>query len=325
VHYPHDEYVVEMADRIGMMVSGEPMSWQSDYNDAKVAAGTLECLQRLILRDRNKVSVIFWLCWNECQFRGSYLREARNLCKRLDPTRPVSAANHMPPAISKLEFDRVRMDFYTFHPYGIWPDRVHDRYTIEQVLQSLADKPVVFTEWGGWPVRGNYLTMEEFGRTFIRFARQHAPQPSLAGFAFWEWADMPEPVREPPACHNGLLNEGLVDVNRSERPMYAAMARIFQNLTKTDEAVWQVVVTTYPITLDPEVLYLPLDLSTIHSQPNQAAPWELARQRILEERRPLVNHVVGPLLPRELGTIHGLPVALPAGRPLLLEKGSPML
>ena len=325
VHYPHDEYVVETADRLGLMVSGEPMSWASDYSDARVAAGSLECLRRLILRDRNKVSVIFWLCWNECQFKGSYLRQACDLCRALDPTRPVSAANHQVPAATKLEFDRVGMDFYTYHPYGIWPDRVHAGFTIEQVLQLLPDKPVVFTEWGGWPVQGNYLTMEEFGRTFVRFARQHAPQPSLAGFAFWEWADMPEPVRGPPACHNGLLNEGLVDVNRGKRPMYAAMASLFASLKKPSEAAWSVQVNECPIAVDTKAVYLPLDLRTLHAQTAQAEIWELALQCMLEERRPLINQVVGPLLPAAISTIGGLPVALTAGRPLLLAENAPTL
>lgn len=325
VHYPHDEYVVETADRLGLMVSGEPMSWASDFSDVRVAVGTLECLRRLILRDRNKVSVIFWLCWNECQFKGSYLREAHDLCRALDPTRPVSAANHQVPAATKLEFDRVGMDFYTFHPYGIWPDRVHAGFTIEQVLQLMPDKPVVFTEWGGWPVQGNYLTMDEFGRTFVRFARQHVPQPSLAGFAFWEWADMPEPVREPPACHNGLLNEGLVDVNRSKRPMYVAMASLFENLKVPAEAPWPAQVSECSIAVDPQAVYIPLDMSSQYAQPAQAEIWELARQRMLEERRPLINQVVGPLLPKAISTIGQLPVALAAGRPLLLAEGAPML
>ncbi|MCE5258175.1 MAG: hypothetical protein LLG44_03835 [Chloroflexi bacterium] len=325
VHYPHDAYVVEVADRLGLMVSGEPLSWQSDFSDERFAAGALECLRRLILRDRSHPSVIFWLCWNECQFRGTYLERARMLCRELDPARPVSAASHVAPAETKAEFDRVGMDFYTFHPYGMSPERVHTGISIEQALTLLAGKPVIFTEWGGWPVQNNYTTMAEFGRTFIRYARQHAPQPNLAGFSFWEWADMPEPVREPPACHNGVLNEGLVDINRELRPMYPALADIFKALEQGQETPSAAIVTESPIACEPTLRYAPVDLSALHARPEQAALWTLAKERMLEQRRPLVSKIVGPALPRAFDTVGGLPAAIPAGAPLLLGESAPVL
>ncbi|MHB9034056.1 MAG: glycoside hydrolase family 2 TIM barrel-domain containing protein, partial [Anaerolineae bacterium] len=320
VHYPHDAYVVEVADRLGLMVSGEPLSWQSDFADERIASGALECLRRLILRDRSHAAVIFWLCWNECQFRGSYLRRARALCRELDPQRPVSAASHVAPAATKAEFDRVGMDFYTFHPYGIWPDRVTSGIAIEQAVQVLAGKPVVFTEWGGWPVQENYMTMAEFGRTFIKLARQRWPEANLAGFSFWEWADMPEPVREPPACHNGVLNEGLVSINREKRPMYPALAAVFSQLAQRSSIEAPARLSEYPINLDPALRYVPLDLTELHARAEQQTLWNLALDRMLEVRRPLVQSICGPALPHDLDSLGGLPVMLPAGPPLLLGE-----
>ncbi len=323
VHYPHDRYIVELADRIGLMVSEEPMTWWSDFSNPTITEGALEDLRRIVLRDRNHPSVVFWLAWNECEFRGEYLVRARQICASLDPSRPVSAANCMRPPDTRVEYARARMDFYTEHPYGSYPDHVIHGYSIEQMLQVLNDKPVLFTEWGGFWMQDNPALTEQFGETFIHFARQRYPQPNLAGFSFWEWADMPEPVRNPPACRDGMLIEGLVDAWRHKRPLYDTMAGIFARLDGPAPAPPEP-----RLTLGSSAAAghgMPLDLSALIATPGQAAQWEQALTRALEPRKRFLQSLRGPLMPQAITQLGALPVRIDAGRPLVLSQEVPSL
>ena len=71
VHYPHCKETLDIADKVGLMVSEEPGLWWSDTSNPEVASASLEVLRRTVLRDRNHVSIAFWLCFNECIFTAS--------------------------------------------------------------------------------------------------------------------------------------------------------------------------------------------------------------------------------------------------------------
>ena len=73
VHYPHNKKILEIADRIGLFVSEEPGLWWSDTSNPEIANGSIEVLKRTIKRDKNHVSVAFWLCFNECRFTEDFL------------------------------------------------------------------------------------------------------------------------------------------------------------------------------------------------------------------------------------------------------------
>ena len=68
VHYPHHRRIVELADEIGLLVSEEPGLWGNDLHNEDTTRGALDVMERVVLRDRNRVSVAFWLAFNECVF-----------------------------------------------------------------------------------------------------------------------------------------------------------------------------------------------------------------------------------------------------------------
>ena len=69
VHYPHDRYVVELADELGLLVSEEPGYWQVDFQKASPAMVKLglDILETTIRRDWNSPSIVQWLLANECR------------------------------------------------------------------------------------------------------------------------------------------------------------------------------------------------------------------------------------------------------------------
>ena len=219
VHYPHDKKVLDIADRLGLLVSEEPGLWWSDTSKHEVKEGAKEVLRRTILRDRNHASLAFWLCFNECKFTENFLMESAEICRRYDPTRMVSGANCMSDEETLLYYNKCGFDFYTMHPYSATFDRA------QKSAQTLCDKPLIFTEWGGYYVYDNPNLLLDFMTRMSRLYHNGDENGALAGAFFWFFAELKDFNRGAPACIDGMLHEGIVDENRNPTLIYPAFCR----------------------------------------------------------------------------------------------------
>jgi hypothetical protein len=223
VHYPHHRYVVELADEIGLAVSEEPGYWQVDFGAmprSRIDLG-LRIMERTIRRDWNSPSVLFWILGNESRLTVDYLREGRELCKRLDPIdRPVSFANSMDPKAAKPIMEAAGMDIYTQHPY------TYDLRYFESTADHYGpEKPLVFTEWGGKAIGQTEIIMESTVNKLLEMVNNG----KLAGHAFWSWQDVPEFSRIDPEMRDGILESGVVTETREPRRLvYSELSRLFQ-------------------------------------------------------------------------------------------------
>ena len=219
VHYPHCKETLEIADRLGLLVCEEPGLWWSDTSNEEIARGSLEVLKRTILRDRNHPSIAFWLCFNECKFTESFLVESAKVCKRYDPTRLVSGANCMSDEDTLLYYNKCGFDFYTMHPYSPTPDRAIRSAAV------LHDKPLLFTEWGGYFVYDNPHLLTDFMSEMNRLYMQNSDEGALAGAFFWFFAELNDFNRGQPACTDGILHEGLVTQDRQPTCIFDAFCQ----------------------------------------------------------------------------------------------------
>lgn len=231
VHYPHCRATVEIADRLGLMVSEEPGLWWSETAHTEVAEGSLEVLRRTILRDRNHPAIVFWLSFNECRFTEKFLADSARICRELDPTRLVSGANCMSNEDTLIHFNRCGFDFYTMHPYSPSFERA------QKSAQMLIDKPLLFTEWGGHYVYDNPGYLRECIRKMAALYHQNSDEGALAGAFLWCWADYYDFNRGAP-CVNGELFEGIVTMDRKKHLCYDAfceeLARIEEEPAPSD-------------------------------------------------------------------------------------------
>lgn len=213
VHYPHCKATLDIADKLGLMVSEEPGLWWSDTANEEVASGSLEVLRRTIYRDRNHPSIVFWLSFNECKFTEKFLVDSANLCRKHDPTRLVSGANCMSIEDTLVYFNKCGFDFYTMHPYSATFERSRESARV------LHDKPLLFTEWGGYFVYDNPAYMRESIRKMKKLYHANSDDGALAGAFLWCWADINDFNRGFP-CVDGLLPEGIVTKNRQKHICY---------------------------------------------------------------------------------------------------------
>ncbi|MBE6808284.1 MAG: hypothetical protein E7524_02315 [Ruminococcaceae bacterium] len=228
VHYPHNKKILDLADKIGLMVSEEPGLWWSDTSDKEVAEGSIEVLKRTIMRDRNHPSIAFWLCFNECRFTEQFLIDSAKACKEYDPTRMVSGANCMSLEDTKKYYNICGFDFYTMHPYA--PTFERSKISAEY----LTDKPLIFTEWGGYYVYDNPHLLKDFIIAMKKLFVNRSDEAALAGMCFWEWSELNDFNRGRPACIDGVLREGLTDKYRNPTMIFPAFCEALSEEVDND-------------------------------------------------------------------------------------------
>ncbi|KAJ55980.1 glycosyl hydrolase family 2 [Actibacterium mucosum KCTC 23349] len=151
-HYPHHERAAEIADEVGMMLWEEvPVYWAIAFDNKATYADAKNQLSELILRDRNRASVIIWSVGNEnpdTDARLDFMRGLADTAKALDPTRLTSAACLVNHAKLKIE-DRLadHIDVIGLNEYYGWYEE--DFEDLERIgVNSAPDRPVVISETG---------------------------------------------------------------------------------------------------------------------------------------------------------------------------------
>ena len=226
VHYPHNKKTIELCDEIGLMCCEEPGLWQSDTSNKDVVNDCLEVLKRVVLRDRNYPSVVFWLCFNECDFEENFLKRSVEACKTYDGTRLVSGANNMSDEDTKKYYNLCGLDFYTNHPYYETFDKAR------KSAEYLNDKPLMFTEWGGYYVYDNPHLLKDFLMQMHELYKNEA----LAGQSIWYFAEINDFNRGGAACVDGLLKEALVDFERKPNLIYYAFCQALKEM-KSEQGI----------------------------------------------------------------------------------------
>jgi len=222
VHYPHHKRTLDIADELGLMVCEEPGLWWSNTANPAVFEGSLNVLRRTIYRDRNHASIMFWLCFNECRFTPQFLIASAKTTRECDPTRMVSGANCMSDQDTIIYYNQCNYDFYTMHPYHQEPSRA------KMSARILFDKPLLFTEWGGFFVYDRPELLKDFLYEMQQLYLNNDDTGALAGAFFWEWSELDDFNRGQPACTDGVLKEGLVDINRNPTKIYNAFCEAMQ-------------------------------------------------------------------------------------------------
>jgi beta-galactosidase len=91
-HYPQSPHFLDACDQLGLMVWEEPPGWQY-IGDINFDAIFLQNVHDMIVRDRNRPSVVLWATrLNETSSYPTLYAEARQLAYALDGTRQTSGA-----------------------------------------------------------------------------------------------------------------------------------------------------------------------------------------------------------------------------------------
>ena len=206
-HYPHNEYMVREAEKMGIMVWSEiPVYWTISWGNEATYDNAQQQLTDMISRDHNRANVIIWSIANETphgQQREAFLSRLAQEARRLDNSRLISMAMEVTSASNYHNLLQDNMSAYvdviSFNQYIGWYRDVND--APKMTWEIPYDKPVIVSEFGGGAKYGlhgakNQRWTEEFQENLYRENTAMLDKiDGLAGTTPWILKDFRSPRR----------------------------------------------------------------------------------------------------------------------------------
>ena len=206
-HYPHNEYAVREAERMGILVWSEiPVYWTIAWTNPDTYKNAERQLTDMILRDQNRANVIIWSIANETPHspeRDPFLSRLALHARSLDNSRLISMAMEVTSASNfknRLQDNMHEyVDVVSFNQYIGWYRDVNDAAKMSWEIPY--DKPVIVSEFGGGAKFGlhgekNQRWTEEFQENLYRENCAMLDKvEGLAGTSPWILKDFRSPRR----------------------------------------------------------------------------------------------------------------------------------
>jgi beta-galactosidase/beta-glucuronidase len=159
VHYPQHKFILDYADRHGILLIPEVPAWQltqEQMNSDQMRDLEKQQIREMIMEDFNHPSVWAWSVGNEIESDTGagvdFVKEMIAYVKTLDPTRPVGFASNR--LGSRPWFDATKeSDFVLMNQYfGTW---VGPKYglgpALDLIHKTWPEKTVIISEYGFEP------------------------------------------------------------------------------------------------------------------------------------------------------------------------------
>ena len=206
-HYPHNEYAVREAERMGILVWSEiPVYWTIAWKNFDTYKNAEAQLHDMIARDHNRANVIIWSIANETPHspeRDQFLGRLATYARTQDSTRLISMAMEVTGASNyhnRLQDNMNKyVDVVSFNQYIGWYRDVNN--APKMTWEIPYEKPVIISEFGGGAKAGlhgaqNQRWTEEFQENVYRQNCAMLDKiDGLAGTTPWILKDFRSPRR----------------------------------------------------------------------------------------------------------------------------------
>jgi beta-glucuronidase len=250
VHYPHNEEMVRLADRMGLLVWEEiPVYWATAWENPATLENAKQQLRDVIARDHNRAAVALWSVANETPMdlaRLVFLKALVEQARELDHTRLVTAAlNHFerraPDTIALTDPLADSLDVIGMNEYEGWygKGRPEDCDALRWILPN--DKPLIASEFGGGAQFGNHgdtgtRWTEEYQANLYRHQLPMLKRiPSLAGLSPWVLMDFHSPRRLLPGVQDYYNRKGLVSDRGERKPAFYVLQDFYREMGSAAE------------------------------------------------------------------------------------------
>ena len=229
-HYPHNEYMVREAERMGILVWSEiPCYWTIAWTNPATLDNARQQLTDMIRRDHNRANVIIWSIANETPHsaqRDAFLSQLAKHARSLDDTRLISMAMEVTGASNYVNRLNDNMNEYvdvvSFNQYIGWYRDVND--APKMTWEIPYNKPVIISEFGGGARYGyhgakNQRWTEEFQENLYRENLAMLDKiDGLSGTTPWILKDFRSPRRVLPGVQDYYNRKGLLS-DKGERKL----------------------------------------------------------------------------------------------------------
>lgn len=243
-HYPHDESMTRMADRLGLMVWSEIPVYQGiGFKDPQTLVKAKQQLTEMITRDRNRAAIILWSVSNETPKspeRNAFLQELIKTARTLDPTRLITTATNQTTAgesHKKVLDDPIIADLDVFgvNEYVGWYEGMPADMEIT-TWTTPYDKPMIVSEFGGDAKQGlhgpaSQRWTEEYQEDIYKHQIAALRKiPFLRGTSPWILKDFRSPHRQLPGIQDGYNRKGLISDSGERKKAFYVLQQFYREL-----------------------------------------------------------------------------------------------
>ncbi len=239
-HYPHSEYMVREAEKMGIMVWSEiPCYWTIDWTNPATFENAKVQLTDMICRDHNRANIIIWSIANETPHspeRDNFLSRLAQHARTLDDSRLISMAMEVTGAsnyVNRLSDNMNEyVDVVSFNQYIGWYRDVNDAAKMHWEIPY--DKPVIISEFGGGARYGlhgakNQRWTEEFQENLYRENIAMLDKiDGLSGTSPWILKDFRSPRRVLPGIQDYYNRKGLVSDNGEKKKAFFVLKEWYE-------------------------------------------------------------------------------------------------
>ena len=239
-HYPHNEYAIREAERMGILVWSEiPCYWTISWTNPDTYKNAERQLTDMIQRDQNRANVIIWSIANETPHsaeRDLFLSRLSKHARSLDSSRLISMAMEVTSASNYKNRLQDNMNEYvdviSFNQYIGWYRDVNDAPKMEWEIPY--DKPVIISEFGGGAKAGlhgpkNQRWTEEFQENLYRENIGMIDKiDGLAGTTPWILKDFRSPRRVLDGIQDYYNRKGLFSDNGEKKKAFYVLQEWYE-------------------------------------------------------------------------------------------------
>jgi beta-glucuronidase len=242
-HYPHNEAIVRLADKMGLLVWSEiPVYWTVQFDDPSVYDKAEQQLTEMISRDKNRAAVVLWSVANETPnttARYDFLDRLVTRTRQLDPTRLVTAALDTQTSLDKVKrIDdpfAAKVDVIGINSYcGWYSDAPEDCASL--VWQSNYAKPVIVSEFGAGALQGRHgaenerWTEEYQASVYSHNLTMLRNMSFVRGTTPWILKDFRSPRRPLPGIQDFWNRKGLVSEKGIRKEAWYVLHNFYEDL-----------------------------------------------------------------------------------------------
>lgn len=240
-HYPHNEYMVKTADKMGILIWSEiPVYWTIEWDNKITLANALKQLDDMIDRDKNRSSIILWSVANETPVsssRNEFLKTLLNRAREHDPARLLTAAmeRHYSDKFTQLIDDPLGefVDVIGCNEYIGWYDGLPEKADSIK-WKSIYDKPLIMSELGGEALYGFHADdMTSWSEENQDVIYKHQIEmlkkiPFLRGISPWILMDFRSSRRQLTGFQDYFNRKGLVSERGEKKKAFYTLKKFYE-------------------------------------------------------------------------------------------------
>jgi beta-glucuronidase len=242
-HYPHNEDMVRLADRMGLLVWEEvPVYWEMQWQDPATLENAKAQLRDAIARDQNRAAIVLWSVSNETPIgpeRNAFLKSMAEYARSLDGTRLITSASdkwHFSDQHTAELNDPLGeyLDVIGLNEYIGWYGnrKTEDADQIEWKFAYA--KPVIVSEFGADALYNLHADAQtRFSEEYQASLFQHqlgmlGRMPQLAGMSPWILMDFHSPRRPLPGIQDYFNRKGLISDRGQRKQAFYILQKFYR-------------------------------------------------------------------------------------------------